>query len=329
MPKTHAHTGSRGTFLAEVLANERICDHHYRLVLDAGRFQPTAPGQFVQLQCRKPGEPEPPRVVEWPEGKPPQFTQPELTDTEPFLRRPFSIAARRDHARGAVELDLIYRTVGTGTHWLTGVKPGDGLSVLGPLGNAFPICADKPAAALVGGGVGIPPMLYLAEALKAAGKSKIRRGGQTVAFNGARTAGLLPLRLLPNADVSSDGLPAHCVAEFAACDVDAAVATDDGSLGFAGFVTVAFERWLDGQTGPAENIVVYSCGPEPMMHAVADICISRNVECWLGLERHMACGMGTCQSCICKIRDDSAQGWSFQLCCSDGPVFPARDVVWD
>ncbi|MCE5277615.1 MAG: dihydroorotate dehydrogenase electron transfer subunit [Planctomycetaceae bacterium] len=311
----------RGTFTGEVLANEQVCDGHYRLILDVPHFPPSRPGQFVQLQCRYPGEREGVHVVEWPPGQAPKFTQAELTDREPFLRRPLSLAGRRDHARGAVELDILYRISGTGTAWLSGVTPGKSLSVLGPLGNAFPIDAGKPAAALIGGGVGIPPMLYLAAALQAAGK-------KTVAFNGSRSSCLLPLRLLPAGKVRPDGLPSHCIAEFAAWGVDAGVATDDGSLGFAGLVSRPFEQWLDQQPQPDRDLVVYTCGPEPMMKAVAEICISRNIQCYLSLERHMACGMGTCQSCVCKIKADTPQGWSFKLCCTDGPVFDARAVVW-
>ena len=107
------------------------------------------------------------------------------------------------------------------------------------------------------------------------------------------------------------------------------IATDDGSLGRAGFVDQAFEHWLDQAGLGAEDLVVYACGPEAMMQAVAEICLLREIECQLALERHMACGMGTCQSCVVKIRDGSDRGWSFKLCCTDGPVFDARDVVWD
>ncbi len=320
---THAKTPpGRGTFLGEVLVNERICDEHYRLILDVERFPPTRPGQFVQLLCRPPRAVEGPRAIDWPEGTWPEARGPELADRETMLRRPFSIAGRRDHGR-RVELDIIYRRVGTGTRWLAEqARSGDRLSLLGPLGNAFTLRPDAPAAALVGGGVGIPPMLYLAEALASAGVP-------TAAFCGARSASLLPLRLLPGRPVGDDGMPARCVAEFDAFDVETAIATDDGSLGFGGFVSSPLARWLD-QTGAGPgDVVVYACGPEGMMRAVAELCIPRNLECQLSLERHMACGMGTCQSCVCKVRDDSAQGWSFKLCCTDGPVFDAREVFVD
>jgi len=310
----------RGTFLAEVSGNVRICEEHYRLTLRLDAFPSSRPGQFIQLLCRPAGEQVGPREVDWPKGKPPKFTQPELTSTQPLLRRPLSLAGRRD--KGGVELDVIYRVVGTGTRWLSTVKAGQSLSVLGPLGNAFAI-RDKPKAALVGGGVGIPPMLYLAEALAKAGK-------EVVAFCGVRTALLLPLSLKAAERALSSGRPTACVAEFAADGIDSAVATDDGSLGFNGFVSDAFRHWLDGEK-IGGDLVVYSCGPEAMMKAVGDICIARGIVCQLALERYMACGMGTCQSCNVKIRDPGApggRGWSYKLCCTDGPVFDARQVVW-
>jgi len=74
--------------------------------------------------------------------------------------------------------------------------------------------------------------------------------------------------------------------------------------------------------------VAYCCGPEALMKAVGEICITRGIECQLALERYMACGMGTCQSCNVRIRDDSTRGWSYKLCCTDGPIFDAREVVW-
>ncbi len=311
----------RGVFQADVLANEQLCDEHFCMVLGLASFPATAPGQFVQLMCRPPGEPVSGQDVQWADGEPPQFTQAELTARQAMLRRPFSIAGRRDGDGGAVQLEIIYRTIGAGTHWLSEVAVGSPLSVLGPLGNGFDILPDKPVAALIGGGVGIPPMLYLAEALTAAGK-------QTVAFSGARSASLLPLGVSADVPVASDGTPAMCIAEFAARGASASIATDDGTLGLRGFVSEIFQNWLDSGVNPAD-VVVYSCGPEVMMRVIGQMCIARGITCRLSLERTMACGMGTCQSCVCKLKADGEQGWAFKLCCTDGPVFDAAQIVWD
>jgi len=311
---------ARGVFIAEVLANRRLCEEHYLLRVGLSEFPPSRPGQFVQLQCRHIAEQQGPRVADWPQGAPPRLRPQELKGQEPLLRRPFSLAGRRD-LDGSVELDIIYRMIGTGTRWLSGVSQGERLSILGPLGSGFTVRDDRPAAVLVGGGVGIGPMIYLAEALAAAGK-------QTVAFTGARTADLLPLRLLPDAEVSKVPRPAVCVTEFAMLGTAAVIATDDGSLGFAGLVSEAFANWLDGRKPGAGEMVVYSCGPEAMMRAVAELSLPRGIECQLAMERYMACGMGTCQSCVVKVRADSEAGWTFKLCCADGPVFDAADILW-
>ena len=314
---TGASLKKRGTFLATALANELICDEHYRLTLEARGVGPTRPGQFLQVLCR-PGTPTQPHATRtWSAtGQPPGGR-----GVDPLLRRPLSLAGRRNKPGGVCELEFVYRTIGTGTHWLASVRPGAGLSLLGPLGRAFSIPAGRRRAVLIGGGVGIPPLLYLAEAL-AAGDSTV------VALNGARTASLLPLQLLPSVEVATDGAPGPCIAEFHAWGIDAAVSTDDGSLGFPGTVSELFESWLDRPNIPTEHLTAYTCGPEPMMRAVAKTCIDRNIECQVSLERHMACGMGPCQSCICKTRAENPRGWTYKLCCTDGPIFDATEIIW-
>lgn len=314
-------TRRRGTFLADVLANQRLCDEHYLLRLGLGFFPPTRPGQFVQVQCADPSARPRPRATDWPADRPPRLTGSDLARTEALLRRPFSLAGRRDGPGGGAEIEIIYRVVGAGTRWLEGLSPGRRVSVLGPLGNAFGIREGAAAAALVGGGVGIPPMIYLGEALSAGGK-RVR------AFCGARSEHLLPLRLTGEAEAAA-GSPSPCAAEFAACGIETHLATDDGSLGYRGYVGDAFEEWLAADAPPADELVVYSCGPEAMMRQVARACIARGIECQLALERHMGCGMGTCQSCVVKIRTDNEQGWAYKLVCTDGPVFDAAEVVWD
>ncbi len=317
-----AQSGSpRGVYDAEVLANDRICRDHLLLIVRLEHFPPTRPGQFVQLQCRRASEPVAARAVDWPVDRPPRLTQPELTGTEPLLRRPFSLAGRRQIDAG-VELDIIYRVVGRGTRWLAQLLPGEAVSLIGPLGNHFSIRADKPAAALVGGGVGIPPMIYLAEALDQAQR-------RNTVFVGAQSADLLPLQLIPGARPDPGGDATACLANFAETAEAQVVATDDGTLGVEGLVTEPLGRWLDELPFGPDQLVVYCCGPEPMMRAVAEDCLRRGIECQLSMERSMGCGMGTCQSCICKTRTEDQRGWRYQLCCTDGPVFQADQLLWD
>ena len=293
-------TRARAIHLAEVMRNDRLCDEHFIMQLGLEEFGPCAAGHFVQLQCREPGERTSGDVHDQADWREQEFGQPELARAEPLLRRPFSLA-NVERSEDGVVLDIIYRTVGIGTSWLATVEKGSRLSVLGPLGNPFPIFEDRPCAALVGGGVGIPPMMYLARSLAEVGKD-------AVAFSGFRTADLCFL--------GPDN-------EF---DFPCEVASDDGTIGYRGFVTGAFDEWRRG--ADPTGLVVYGCGPEPMMQALGEICIKNGIDCFLSMERRMACGMGTCQSCVVKIADDSDQGWGFRLCCTDGPVFAAEKIIW-
>jgi dihydroorotate dehydrogenase electron transfer subunit len=185
------------------------------------------------------------------------------------------------------------------------------VSVIGPLGNAFELPRDGETALLVGGGVGIPPMLYLATKLK---------GG--VAFVGALTRDLLPVTIVGNA-----------VEEFKQYGLESVIATDDGSFGYRGFVTQALEKYLSSAN--TQVAVIYTCGPELMMKRVAAIAAERGIECQVAVERAMACGMGTCQSCCIKVRKADASkpplagsDWCYRLACTDGPIFRGADLLW-
>ena len=157
---------------------------------------------------------------------------------------------------------------------------------------------DLELACLVGGGVGIPPMLYLARALAAAACK------QAVGFVGALRRDLLPVTLLPPPaapEPSPEGLPLPTVAEFQSHSYPAVITTDDGSLGMKGFVTQALRRFLETRLrhrGTLAGTIVYCCGPTPMMKATAKVAAEFQIPCQVSLEQPMACGMGTCQLCI-------------------------------
>ena len=310
----------RGIYQAHVTANDRICPEHYRLRLVLSQFPPSAPGQFVNIRCARAGAPAPAELP-WPRAGLPRPGQPELLRREPLLRRPFSLAGRRDRADGAIELEIVHRVVGPGTDFLAALETGAVVEVLGPLGRGFSVLPARPRAALVGGGVGIAPLLYLAGALRDADK-------RIVAFAGARSARLLPLRLNTEEPPARQPRPNMCAQEFAARGAAAVIATDDGSAGVAGLVHEAFQQWLQRTEQPAEALAVYACGPEAMLRALADICTTAGIPCQLALERHMACGMGTCQGCAVKVKADTPAGWAFKLACKDGPVFDAEELLW-
>lgn len=325
-------SAERDQFIATVSENAPLCREHFRLDLLVSGFPPTRAGQFVQLQCRPvdgdagAGD----READWSPGASRlQADDPELLAPMAVLRRPFSLAGRVDRGGGQSILQVIHRVVGIGTAWLAGLRAGDRVGVLGPLGNCFALPRAGQRAILVGGGVGIPPMLYLAEALRGADGA--------VAFCGATTRDLLPLTVTERpGDGGEPGVhPRPCIGEFARHGVAAVVSTDDGSLGYRGFVTQALERFLDEAGLSGDAAVIYTCGPEAMMKRVADIATARRIPCQVAVERAMACGMGTCQSCCIRVKKPDparpplvGKDWCYRLACTDGPIFAARDLLW-
>jgi NAD(P)H-flavin reductase len=175
-------------------------------------------------------------------------------------------------------------------------------------------------------------MIYLAEAL---------RGHHAVAVVGATRGDLLPLTVVGKreaakrlpAPTAMEGMEqAWDVAEFAAFGIPTIITTDDGSLGIRGRVTEALEKVLDGVGGA---VWLYTCGPEAMMKRVAQIAAARGLAVQVAVERAMACGMGTCQSCCIRVRKKepakpplAGSSWAYRLACTDGPVFLGADLLW-
>lgn len=335
--------GGRGRYDATVLASELICREHYRLRLSISanqQFPDTRPGQFIQLGCRNPGLPADDdailgRTIEWTDDHWPKLSQPELCGQLATLRKPFSLSGRgksNPNAQGKQDdwLEIIHRVVGKGTTWLSHLKTGDKVDFIGPLGNTFSLPEGKSRGLLVGGGVGLPPMFYLAQAMKAA-------GWDAVGFVGALTRDLLAVGFMDGVTPSTTGDASLCVKQFADCSYPAIITTDDGSMGLKGRITLGLDKVLASLSKEeAAKTVLYTCGPEPMMHAAYDLATKYGVDVQVCLEQAMACGMGTCQSCIVKIEDKvSPQGrnelgrdWRYKLACTDGPVFEGPKVVW-
>ncbi len=330
----------RGSFEFTVKENRKLCTDHFRLILSTPHFRPSVPGQFVQIDCRDSQNPAPshePRTFDWHPGTRPIPHDADFNFPLAYLRRPFSIADQRSGPNGTTEIDIIHRVVGKGTQSLAQFQPGQKVSVLGPLGIGFHIPHDLKLACLVGGGVGIPPMMYLANFLAAAGIKT------AVAFIGAQRHDLLPITFTPppHGQPSSEaGDPVLNVEEFKTHGFPAVITTDDGSLGMKGYVTQALRRFLhqrQQQSGTLAGTLIYCCGPTPMMKATARVAAEFHVPCQVSLEQPMACGMGTCQSCIIKYRPHEGAGvaaeaaavdWKYKLTCTDGPVFDTRDIIW-
>lgn len=222
------------------------------------------------------------------EAKPGQFIAMYCEDGTKLLPRPISICGI-DAENGT--LRVVYRIAGEGTRLFSKMKEGDSLEVLGPLGNGFTMKEEK--AIIVGGGIGIPPMLELAKQLSCE---------KTVVL-GYRDELFLK-------------------EEFDAC-ADVVVATEDGSCGTKGTVIDAInEANVDGA-------VIYACGPMPMLKALAEYAEAHNMEAQISLEERMACGIGACLGCICKTKKkDHHTNVNNQRICKDGPVFDAKEVVF-
>lgn len=249
---------------AAVAGQERIADDIYSMWIEAADIaEKCVPGQFIAVYPK---------------------------DKSRLLPRPISIC---ETDKKAGKLRIVYRVVGGGTEEFSRYKAGDTIEIMGPLGNGFPQETKK--AFLIGGGIGIPPMLELAKALKAKGAE------QLTAVLGYRDQLFLNEEFKPYADVY--------------------VATEDGSAGTKGNVLDA----IKAQGLEAE--VIYACGPTPMLRALKAYAEENHMECWISLEEKMACGIGACLACVCKSKEiDSHSHVHNKRICKDGPVFAAEEV---
>ncbi len=222
---------------------------------------------------------------------------------DPMLRRPFSIFEVLRDAGGTISgLSLLNKRVGIGTGMLYAAQPGDTVMVLGPLGKPF-VPVDAPAEGwMVAGGVGLAPFSTLAEALRA-------RGTTMRLFYGARS-----------------GSDLYYADSFAALGATLILTTEDGSRGEKGRITAPLARALQ-ETPAATAVTLYTCGPTPMMRAVAELGAASQRPVFASLEPVMGCGMGGCYSCVVKVKRDG--GSHFVRSCIEGPVFDAGLLRWD
>lgn len=248
--------------------------NHLWMTFDAPAIaQAAQPGQFVQV-----------RGLDW---------------IAPLLPRPFSVM-RAHREKGNVE--ILYRVVGKGTALMSGWGM-QVVQVVGPLGNSFRV-AESGLHILAGGGVGVPPMVMLAERLKSQVSNPKT---EVIVLQGARTAEQL-----------------LCLEEFVRFGVDLRLATDDGSCGHHGLVTDLLEHAIRPDESGQCAMTVYTCGPHAMMRAVARICREHNVPCQVALEALMPCGFGVCMGCVVKTTDGR-----YRRVCKEGPVFDANEVDWN
>ncbi len=247
--------------LTTVLDNSRLTERICSLRLRADDIAESAlPGQFVHIRC----------------------------GDDSLLRRPISICDIEDG-----QLTIVVEARGEGTRWLWKRRPGEKLDMLGPLGRGFDL--GRKNIILVGGGIGVPPMLYAARACT----------GKAISILGFRNKDCIILR---------DEFESACAAVI--------TATDDGSFGAQGPVTLPLKKLLD----KGDYDAVLACGPKAMLKAVAESCASHHVPCQVSMEERMGCGIGACLVCACKTKKDGKE--EMRHVCKDGPVFRAEEVVW-
>jgi dihydroorotate dehydrogenase electron transfer subunit len=224
-----------------------------------------------------------------PEILPGQFAEVLVTNSSStYLRRPFSIYDV-DYEKNTIR--MLIKSIGTGTAKLYDLVEGDSINIIYPLGNSFSLPEGKNAL-LIGGGVGIAPMLYLSKFLKSQGfEIDVLIGGRT----------------------QNDILEPELYSSYA----NVYITTDDGSVGERGMVT---EHSLFSN-GKISYSKVYACGPDPMMKAVAKLAYSKSIPCEVSLENMMACGIGACLCCVVETHQGN------KTTCVDGPVFDSRELA--
>jgi dihydroorotate dehydrogenase electron transfer subunit len=229
---------------------------------------------------------------------------------DPLLRRPFSVFEVLRSNNRVEGLTLLSKRIGVTTKILYDAVEGDTIACLGPLGRPFDI-VDPPAEAwMVAGGVGLAPFATLGEALLA-------HGTKTTLFYGART-----------------GAELFYLDWFKSRSIKLVLATEDGSIGDNGRVTMPLERELRQLESRIPNpesrsdITIYACGPEPMLEAVAHVAAKFGRPSQVSVERTMGCGMGGCYSCVIPVHD-GPNGHHYVRSCIAGPVFQGEDLVWD
>ena len=209
------------------------------------------------------------------------------------LRRPISIC---EINREKGQLRIVFEVRGNGTDEISRLNAGDTIDMIAPLGKGFKILEKGKKAICIGGGIGTPPMLGVAE----------EYGENCKAISGFRTAGIVILQ-----------------DDFKKAGAETILCTDDGTAGIHGFVTDALKACVEKE----KPDIIYACGPMPMLKAIVSIAEQNSLECQVSLEQRMACGVGACLVCACRTVKDGKEIYSHV--CKDGPVFDSKEVVFD
>mgnify|MGYP001169658088 CR=1 FL=1 len=246
--------------ICRILSNDKVAAGIYKMVIESKVISKLAlPGQFLHIKA---GE-----------------------SYDPLLRRPISICDL-DQDNGWIT--LLYRVCGKGTRLFADIKPGDKLDIIGPLGKGFPIFENK-RTSIIGGGIGIAPLLYLAKKLKS---SDIYLGFRDEVY---------------------------MTDDFMSYSNNICIYTEDGSRGNKGYPIEALEKNI------LHYDVIYACGPKKMLSAIKRLCEMNQIDCYISMEERMGCGIGACLVCACE----SSNKEEYKKVCKDGPVFNSKEVKLD
>lgn len=294
-----AQSSNRGSIFledAEILQHQHHAGEQHILRLLAAKCAATAQaGQFIHLQC----------------------------DPSLPLRRPLSIMRINpdDHW-----IELLYKDVGQGTHLLASRQPGETVSVLGPIGNVFQLAEKRSTRLLIGGGVGIPPMIFLAETIA---RQYPQDRQNTFVIMGSEVP--FPFDLAESA-IAMKGIPSEintCIADLETLGIASRLSSLQGYKGcHQGYAPDIAKQYLETLSlDQLSEVEIFSCGPLPMLTEVKKVAQAFNVGCQVSLEETMACAVGGCAGCVVEV-DLSKQGKdiSMKRVCVDGPVFDAETI---
>ena len=288
-------TDEQATIVVEeavVLQQTAAEEQQFLLHLQAPEIVSSAlPGQFVHIQC----------------------------DTTLLMRRPMSIM-RVDKKEGTLE--MLYKIYGEGTELLSKKSAGDVVELIGPIGNAFDVSACRPHPVLLGGGVGIPPVFFLAEHIRHNYPAL-----QPTVFLGSELP--FPFKVAPS-QILVSGLPPEATACMQVLDdwgIPSRLSSLRGFPGcYEGHVTDLLRCWLTANPGCISEVELFVCGPQPMLQAAAALAAEYQLPCQVSLEEYMACAVGGCAGCVVPLYDAAGKICSMKRVCVDGPIFNAQDV---
>lgn len=270
--------------MGEIWSNKKISDPYYEMEFGGAELEGAGeikPGQFLMLKVG--------------------------SGCGPFLRRPFSFYRVKDH-QGIVSASVLYRIAGRGTRMMAGLREGEKIDLLAPLGNGFSHPPGIRKAILVAGGIGVAPLSFLAEHMNQNGQPPLEI---IFLYGGRSSADIIHLDWLRS--VSSE----------------VRICTDDGSGGSKMLASELFESYLKETGGGDPGAWIFSCGPKEMLKAVSRIAQRHGLPSQICLEAFMACGFGACLGCAVRLHGEDERSIVHERVCREGPVFPGERIAWN